>query len=199
MKGIQDENEYLGDVDNIFHQLRGHYLRLNKMLHPDFKFGVEEEVKIGVDRKPMEVSILEARIQKMRYFKMRRKGENLVEDEESSRNLQLGGPTKYYSLDEIMSKLSENEVDKDNKKKEKGWRQLTEEEQLEKLKEFTEKFKDKMDIEIWKELKKELVKKYKEEFFDKKNLINWHKGSQKIMEIKDLVINPACFYWVETE
>ena len=45
----------------------------------------------------------------------------------------------------------------------------------------------------------ELIKKYKEEFFDKKNLINWHKGSQKIMEIKELVINPACFYWIETE
>ena len=171
-------------------------MRLNVEEHTDFTVFKKPEVKkVEVDRKNMQVSILEARMQKMQYMKMRRKG-SALEDDEYSKNLQAVNSSAYYSLDHLMSKLGDNDILKGKETvKEKTWRQLNEEEQTEKLIEFAEKFKLAMEAEVWKDLKKELLKHLKDGNFLTSNTVNWHKGTQKILEIPGLVINPSCFYW----
>lgn len=192
---------YLADTDNVFHQLRGHYLKLNREEHFEFStFKKPEKEKKPVEgeileRKPMQVNILEARMRKLHYMKMRKKGATLEEDE-SEKNLQTANSSGYYSLDELWTKLSTNDAAREkNEPKMKSWRQLSEDEQRESLKEFTDKFKDAMDPEVWKELRKDLLNNLKEGNFATNSVINWHKGTQKILEISGLVINPACFYW----
>jgi hypothetical protein len=79
----------------------------------------------------------------------------------------------------------------------KAWRQLTPDEQKEKLVSFAEKFKMTMDTDVWEEFQKDLIKKLKAKYFVSRPIINWHKNSQSILEINSLVIHPSCFYWEE--
>ncbi len=196
-----DYESYLNDTENIFHQLRGHYLRLNMEEHFDFDVfrRPEKEERVladVVEKLPMQINILKSRLQKMNYIKMRRKGMRLENEEAEQKNLQNSNNVSYFTVEQLMEKLSANDkIEKDDDTKYKTWRQLSEDEQREKLKEFSEKFKDDMDPEIWKELRKDLYKNLKEGNFDNSTVINWHKGSQKILEINGLVINPVCFYW----
>lgn len=95
-----------------------------------------------------------------------------------------------------MDKLSENDtVDQTNKLK--AWRQLTPDEQKDKLIIFAEKFKMTMDNDVWEQFQKDILKKLKEKYFVSRLIINWHKNSQSILEINSLVIHPSCFYWEE--
>ena len=188
---------YINDVDNIFHQLRGHYILVNMREHfefPDIKKPEKIKKEESSDKKMMQVSILEARIKKMQYIKMRRKGEKTEEESNGEDNLQSINSGGYYPLEQLWEKLNANDIICDDEKK-KSWRVLTEDEKKEHLKEFAEKFKDLMDPEVWKEMRRDLIKQLKDGNFDNNNVINWHKGTQKILEISGLVINPACFYW----
>lgn len=95
-----------------------------------------------------------------------------------------------------MEKLSENDT-VDESDKLKAWRQLTLDEQKDKLITFAEKFKMTMDTDVWDEFQKDLFKKLKAKYFVSRLIINWHKNSQSILEINSLVIHPSCFYWEE--
>lgn len=196
-----DFDQYISNTDNVFHQLRGYYLKLNKEEHFDFDIFGRPEKKVVVqeetsEKLPMQINILKSRLQKMNYVKMRRKGMKLENEETEQKNLQNINNVSYFTVDQLMEKLSANDkVETVDETKHKTWRQLTEDEQKEKLKAFTEKFKDQMDPEIWKELRKDLMKNLKDGNFANSTIINWHKGSQKILEINGLVINPVCFYW----
>lgn len=195
-----DYDIYQKDVDNVFHQLRGHYLKINIDSHyefPTFKKPEKEKKKVESpipDRKPMQVSILEARMQKLQYIRLRRKG-GVLEENDEQKNLQTANSSGYYSLDDLWTKLNANDNTGSNEQKMKTWRQLDFEEKILKLKEFANKFREEMDLEVWKEMKKDLYKNLKDGNFDNNTVINWHKGTQKILEINGLVINPACFYW----
>ena len=57
------------------------------------------------------------------------------------------------------------------------------------MQEFLNKFKKEMDEEIWFEMSKDVFRNLKT------TTITWHKNSQKIMEIPNLVINQSCFFW----
>jgi len=189
---------YLNDEDNVFHQLRGHYLRLNRDMHFDFdtfkKPEKEKKVVDTPDKKNIQVSILEARIQKMQYMKMRRKGVAL-DEENVQKDLQSINSQGYYSLDHLWEKLKENDdINGDEEKQMKYWRQLTYEEKQEKLILYCDKFKELMEMEVWKEMKESLMENLKEGLITSNNVV-WHKGTQKIMEISGFVINPTGFYW----
>lgn len=95
-----------------------------------------------------------------------------------------------------MEKLSENDT-VDEADKLKAWRQLSLDEQKEKLVAFAEKFRMIMDKDVWDEFQKDLIKKLKTKYFVSSSIINWHKNSQSILEINNLVIHPSCFYWEE--
>lgn len=199
MKNIQDPGAYLGNLDNVFHQLRGHYLQINIEHHPDFEV-VREEPKFTPQqlepKKSMQVNIFESRMRKMAYMKLRKKGDNAT-DESTEKNLQTSASTGYYPLDQLWGMLSQNDDKSKEDLKKRNWRQLPEEEQIEQMKIFTDKFKDLMNPDVWKDLRSEMMRMLQEGEFEKKQVIDWHKGSQRILEIKGLVINPACFYWVE--
>ena len=79
----------------------------------------------------------------------------------------------------------------------KAWRQLSLDEQKEKLVAFAEKFRMTMDKDVWDEFQKDLIKKLRAKYFVSRPIINWHKNSQSILEINSLVIHPSCFYWEE--
>jgi len=196
-----DSEPYLKDDDNIFHQLRGHYLELNKMEHYEFgtfKKPEKEKKKVvsnGVEKKHIQVNILETRMKKLQYIKLRRKGGALEEEEGDQKNLQSANINGYYSIDQLWEKLDANDVSKSDETKMKNWRQLSDDEQKTKIKEFTDRFKEMMEPEVWKELRKQLVKQLLDGDFSNNSTINWHKGTQKILEISGLVINPSCFYW----
>jgi len=200
MKNIQDPEVYLTDVDNIFHQLRGHFIIQNLRAHNEFEFLEEPEKPLKLEdltyKKPIQVSILEARMQKLQYVRLRRKGAKTDEEElcGTDRNLQSANAVGYYSLEQLMGKLSSNE---EKEIDEKTWKQLSMYEKKEKLKEFLKKFKDSMNSEIYNELKKDVFMKLKEGRFENSGQLIWHKGSQKILEVKQLMINPSCFYWTE--
>jgi len=182
---------YLSNKNNIFHQLRGHFLTINQFNHSDFILPVVEEKvrKSDVsDKKPLQIGILEARMQKLQYQKMRKKGGQT--EEEKAPNLQTVSNTNgYFSMDFLWKKLAQNDEENPVEEKLLNWNKLDDEVQKQKLKEFLDKFKINMDTEIWKEMYKDVLKKRNE--LD----INWHKQSQKIMEINGLIINPSCFYW----
>jgi len=196
-----DYQIYLDNEDNIFHQLRGHYMRLNIEEHIDFdvfRKPAKPEKRVDgpvLEKKSMQINIFEARMQKMNYIKMRRKGIALDEENET-KNLQTINSSGYYTIDDLWDKLSANDISREkNEPKNKSWRQLTEDEQKAALKEFMDKFKDEMDVEVWRELRRDLVKHLREGDFNNNTVINWHRGTQKIIQVNSLVINPACFYW----
>lgn len=188
---------YLENTQNVFHQLRGHFLAINQLYHDNFiPPQVEEKKKdertpvsndgVVVVKKPLQLNILEARMQKLQYQKMRKKGGQT--EEEGVPNLQAN-TNGYYSMDFLWNKLSQNDIVPDKEEKLLNWNKLDEDVQKTKLREFLDKFKMNMDSEIWKEMVKDVMHK-------RKTLnITWHKKSQKIMEIGKLVINPSCYYW----
>ena len=187
---MQNPEIYLENEDNIFHQLRGHYLTINMMRHPDFiiKSEVKKEKKSS-DKKSMQVSILEGRMQKLKYEKLRKKGGQT--EEEKPINLQNRSTTGgYYSMNFLWEKLGENDIPTEDVKL-KSWKQLNEDEQKQKITDFIGNFKSDMENQIWKEMFKDVLKKY----LSNDLTVNFHKNSQKIMEIEKLVINPSCYYW----
>ena len=195
MKPIQSPTLYENSHNNLFHQMRHHYLKLNISLHTEFEDKVIPQIeKVAVDKPPIQGTILQARMKKMQFMKVLRKGISIDDDQET--NLQTTKTSGYYSYNQLMDKLSENDtVDQANKLK--AWRQLTPDEQKDKLKIFAEKFKMTMDNDVWEQFQKDILKKLKEKYFVSRLIINWHKNSQSILEINSLVIHPSCFYWEE--
>jgi hypothetical protein len=195
MKSIQSPTLYENSHDNLFHQMRHHYLKLNISLHREFEDkDIPKIEKVAVDKPPIQGTILQARMKKMQFMKVLRKGISIDDDKET--NLQIAKTNGYYSYNQLMDKLSENDT-VDETDKLKAWRKLTYDEQKEKLIAFAEKFRMTMDKDVWDEFQKDILKKLKEKYFVGSSIINWHKNSQSILEINGLVINPSCFYWNE--
>ena len=195
MKPIQSPTLYENSHDNLFHQMRHHYLKLNISLHHEFEDKIIPQIeKVVVDKPPIQGTILQARMKKMQFMKVLRKGISIDDDKET--NLQTAKTNGYYSYNQLMDKLSENDT-VDEADKLKAWRQLTPDEQKDKLIAFAEKFKTTMDKDVWDEFQKDLFKKLKAKYFVSSSIINWHKNSQSILEINSLVIHPSCFYWEE--
>jgi hypothetical protein len=195
MKPIQSPTLYENSHDNLFHQMRHHYLKLNISLHHEFEDKVIPQIeKVAVDKPPIQGTILQARMKKMQFMKVLRKGISIDDDQEA--NLQIAKTNGYYSYNNLMEKLSANDT-VDETDKLKAWRKLTYDEQKEKLIAFAEKFRMTMDKDVWDEFQKDIIKKLKEKYFIGSSIINWHKNSQSILEINGLVINPSCFYWEE--
>ena len=195
MKSIQSPTLYENSHDNLFHQMRHHYLKLNISLHHEFEDKVIPQIeKVVVDKPSIQGTILQARMKKMQFMKVLRKGISIDDDKET--NLQIAKTNGYYSYNQLMDKLSENDT-VDETDKLKAWRKLTYDEQKEKLIAFAEKFRMTMDKDVWDEFQKDILKKLKEKYFIGSSIINWHKNSQSILEINGLVINPSCFYWNE--
>jgi hypothetical protein len=195
MKPIQSPTLYENSHDNLFHQMRHHYIKLNISLHHEFEDKIIPQIeKVVVDKPPIQGTILQARMKKMQFMKVLRKGISIDDDKET--NLQTAKTNGYYSYNQLMDKLSENDT-VDEADKLKAWRQLTPDEQKDKLIAFAEKFKTTMDKDVWDEFQKDLFKKLKAKYFVGSSIINWHKNSQSILEINSLVIHPSCFYWEE--
>ena len=195
MKPIQSPTLYENSHDNLFHQMRHHYLKLNISLHREFEDKIIPQIeKVVVDKPPIQGTILQARMKKMQFMKVLRKGISIDDDQEA--NLQTAKTNGYYSYNQLMDKLSENDT-VDEADKLKAWRQLSQDEQKDKLIAFAEKFKTTMDKDVWDEFQKDLFKKLKAKYFLGSSIINWHKNSQSILEINSLVIHPSCFYWEE--
>jgi hypothetical protein len=175
--------------------MRHHYIKLNISLHHEFEDkDIPKIEKVAVDKPPIQGTILQARMKKMQFMKVLRKGISIDDDQET--NLQTAKTSGYYSFNNLMDKLSQNDTVDDTDKL-KAWRQLTFEEQKEKLISFTDKFKMTMDTDVWEEFQKDILKKLKAKYFVSRTIMNWHKNSQSILEINNLVIHPSCFYWEE--
>lgn len=195
MKSIQSPTLYENSHDNLFHQMRHHYIKLNISLHHEFEDKVIPQIeKVAVDKPSIQGTILQARMKKMQFMKVLRKGISIDDDQEM--NLQTAKTSGYYSYNNLMEKLSENDT-VDESDKLKAWRKLTLDEQKDKLIAFAEKFKMTMDTDVWEEFQKDILKKLREKYFLSSSIINWHKNSQSILEINSLVIHPSCFYWNE--
>ena len=195
MKSIQSPTLYENSHDNLFHQMRHHYIKLNISLHHEFEDKVIPQIeKVAVDKPSIQGTILQARMKKMQFMKVLRKGISIDDDQEM--NLQTAKTSGYYSYNNLMEKLSENDT-VDESDKLKAWRKLTLDEQKDKLIAFAEKFKMTMDTDVWEEFQKDILKKLREKYFVSSSIINWHKNSQSILEINSLVIHPSCFYWNE--
>lgn len=195
MKPIQSPTLYENSHDNLFHQMRHHYLKLNISLHREFEDKIIPQIeKVVVDKPPIQGTILQARMKKMQFMKVLRKGISIDDDKET--NLQTAKTNGYYSYNQLMDKLSENDT-VDEADKLKAWRQLSQDEQKDKLIAFAEKFKTTMDKDVWDEFYNDILKKLKAKYFVGSTIINWHKNSQSILEINSLVIHPSCFYWEE--
>lgn len=195
MKSIQSPTLYENSHDNLFHQMRHHYIKLNISLHHEFEDKVIPQIeKVVVDKPSIQGTILQARMKKMQFMKVLRKGISIDDDQEM--NLQTAKTSGYYSYNNLMEKLSENDT-VDESDKLKAWRKLTLDEQKDKLIAFAEKFKMTMDTDVWEEFQKDILKKLREKYFVSSSIINWHKNSQSILEINSLVIHPSCFYWNE--
>ena len=177
--------KYLADEGNVFHQLRGHFLQLNETLHRDFVEEVKEEKKDAPSKKHMQVNILESRMMKLQYQKMKKKG---GQTEEKAPNLQTQ-TSSYYSMDFLWEKLKQNDEVTGGEDTFKRWNQLDIEEKKDKVNQFLQKFKIEMNDEIWKAMCTDVIEKLEQ--LD----VVWHKQSQKVMEINKLIINPSCFYW----
>lgn len=185
---MQNPEIYLENKNNIFHQLRGYFLAINQAKHSDFVVKPEpkKEKKLS-DKKSIQVSILEGRLQKLKYEKLRKKGGQTEEDKPI--NLQNRSTTGgYYSIDFLWEKLGENDIPVEDVKL-RNWKQLKEDEQKQKIVDFIGNFKSDMNFEVWKEMQKDILRRFSD------LSINWHKNSQKILEIEKLVINPSCYYW----
>jgi hypothetical protein len=193
---MQNPEIYLSNKDNVFHQLRGHFLKINIERHGEQSLILEEK-KIPVNPlQQMQMKILEGRMQKLKYERLRKKGEDsAVEsagtEEDVKINLQkYGSSVGYYTIDNLLERLKQNDVPPtEEEKKPPSWKDLSEEDQKRKMREFLQQFKSGMEEDIWVEMSKDV-------FRNMKTIpITWAKKSQKILEIPNLVIHQSCFFW----
>ena len=126
---------------------------------------------------------------------LRKKGENEVEgvgtEEDVKINLQkYGSSVGYYTIDHLLDRLKHNDVvSLEEEKKPLSWKDLSEEDQKRKMREFLQQFRSGMEEDIWVEMSKDV-------FRNMKTIpITWAKKSQKILEIPNLVIHQSCFFW----
>ena len=199
---MQNPEIYLSNKDNIFHQLRGHFLKINIERHGEILAAVDEKKSNLFSVNPlqqMQMKILEGRMQKLKYEKLRKKGEKIDAsgatiigtEEDIKNNLQkYGSSIGYYTLDNLLEKLKQNDVvPTEDSKKPPSWKDLSEEDQKIKMREFLQQFKTGMEEDIWVEMSKDVFRNIKT------ISITWHKKSQKILEIPNLVIHQSCFFW----
>ena len=199
---MQNPEIYLSNKDNIFHQLRGHFLKINIQRHGEILSAVDEKKSNLFPVNPlqqMQMKILEGRMQKLKYEKLRKKGEKIdasgatitCTEEDIKNNLQkYGSSIGYYTLDNLLEKLKQNDVVPiEDVKKPPSWKDLSEEEQKIKMREFLQQFRTGMEEDIWVEMSKDVFRNIKT------ISITWHKKSQKILEIPNLVIHQSCFFW----
>jgi predicted transcriptional regulator len=194
---MQNPEIYLSNKDNIFHQLRGHFLKINIERHGE-KSTILEEKKIPINSlQQMQMKILEGRMHKLKYERLRKKGEKIeaggdpITEEDAKNNLQkFSSSIGYYTIDNLLDRLKKNDVvQAEEEKKPMSWKDLSEDDQKRKMREFLYQFKSGMEDDIWLEMSKDV-------FRNMKTIpITWHKKSQKILEIPNLVIHQSCFFW----
>ena len=197
---MQNPEIYLSNKDNIFHQLRGHFLKINIERHGE-KYTILEEKKTPVNSlQQMQMKILEGRMHKLKYEKLRKKGEKIeagdssctaITEEDTKNNLQkYSSSIGHYTLENLLERLKQNDVVlTEDEKKPPSWKDLSEDDQKRKMREFLQQFRSGMEEDIWVEMSKDV-------FRNMKTIpITWHKRSQKILEIPNLVIHQSCFFW----
>jgi hypothetical protein len=194
---MQNPEIYLSNKENVFHQLRGHFLKINIERHGE-KSTILEEKKIPANSlQQMQMKILEGRMQKLKYEKLRKKGEKIeagnapITEEDAKNNLQkYSSSIGHYTLDNLLDRLKQNDVvPTEEEKKPLSWKDLSEDDQKRKMREFLQQFRSGMEEDIWLEMSKDI-------FRNMKTIpITWHKKSQKILEIPNLVIHQSCFFW----
>ena len=194
---MQNPEIYISNKDNVFHQLRGHFLKINIERHGE-KSTILEEKKIPVNSlQQMQMKILEGRMHKLKYERLRKKGEKIeagnapITEEDAKNNLQkYSSSIGHYTLDNLLDRLKQNDVVPiEEEKKPPSWKDLSEEDQKCIMREFLQQFKTGMEEDIWVEMSKDV-------FRNMKTIpITWHKKSQKILEIPNLVIHQSCFFW----
>jgi len=194
---MQNPEIYLSNEENIFHQLRGHFLKINIERHGEQSIILEEKKIPTNSLQQMQMKILEGRMQKLKYERLRKKGEKLeagstpITEEDAKNNLQkYGSSVGYYTIDNLLDRLKQNDVVAiEEEKKPLSWKDLSEEDQKRKMREFIQQFKSDMEEDIWLEMSKDV-------FRNMKTIpITWAKKSQKILEIPNLVIHQSCFFW----
>ena len=196
---MQNPEIYLFNKENVFHQLRGHFLKINIERHGEKSTILEEKKIPNNSLQQMQMKILEGRMQKLKYETLRKKGEKIdasgatitCTEEDIKNNLQkYGSSIGYYTLDNLLEKLKQNDVVPiEDVKKPPSWKDLSEEEQKIKMREFLQQFRTGMEEDIWVEMSKDVFRNIKT------ISITWHKKSQKILEIPNLVIHQSCFFW----
>jgi hypothetical protein len=194
---MQNPEIYLFNKENVFHQLRGHFLKINIERHGE-KSTILEEKKTPVNSlQQMQMKILEGRMHKLKYERLRKKGEKIeagnapITEEDAKNNLQkYSSSIGHYTLDNLLERLKKNDVALiEDEKKPPSWKDLSEEDQKCKMREFLLQFKSGMEEDIWIEMSKDV-------FRNMKTIpITWAKKSQKILEIPNLVIHQSCFFW----
>lgn len=194
---MQNPEIYLSNKENVFHQLRGHFLKINIERHGE-KSTILEEKKTPVNSlQQMQMKILEARMHKLKYERLRKKGEKIeaggapITEEDAKNNLQkYSSSIGHYTLDNLLERLKQNDVAlTEEEKKPPSWKDLSEDEQKRKMREFLQQFRSGMEEDIWVEMSKDV-------FRNMKTIpITWAKKSQKILEIPNLVIHQSCFFW----
>jgi hypothetical protein len=194
---MQNPEIYLSNKENVFHQLRGHFLKINIERHGE-KSTILEEKKIPVNSlQQMQMKILEGRMHKLKYERLRKKGEKIeaggapITEEDAKNNLQkYSSSIGHYTLDNLLERLKQNDVvQAEDEKKPPSWKDLSEDNQKLKMREFLQEFRSGMEEDIWVEMSKDV-------FRNMKTIpITWAKKSQKILEIPNLVIHQSCFFW----
>ena len=194
---MQNPEIYLCNKENIFHQLRGHFLKINIERHGEQSIILEDKKIPTNSLQQMQMKILEGRMQKLKYERLRKKGEKLeaggtpITEEDAKINLQkYGSSVGYYTIDNLLERLKQNDVPlTEEEKKPPSWKDLSEEDQKRKMREFLQQFKSDMEEDIWLEMSKDV-------FRNMKTIpITWARKSQKILEIPNLVIHQSCFFW----
>jgi len=194
---MQNPEIYLSNKENVFHQLRGHFLKINIERHGEKSTILEEKKIPNNSLQQMQMKILEGRMHKLKYERLRKKGEKIeagdapITEEDAKNNLQkYSSSIGHYTLDNLLDRLKQNDVvSTEEEKKPISWKDLSEDEQKRKMREFIQQFKSEMEEDIWLEMSKDV-------FRNMKTIpIIWHKKSQKILEIPNLVIHQSCFFW----
>ena len=89
-----------------------------------------------------------------------------------------------------MERLKQNDVVlTEDEKKPPSWKDLSEDDQKRKMRELLKQLRSGMEEDIWVEMSKDVFRNIKT------IPITWHKKSQKILEIPNLVIHQSCFFW----
>jgi hypothetical protein len=194
---MQNPEIYLSNKENVFHQLRGHFLKINIERHGEKSTILEEKKIPNNSLQQMQMKILEGRMHKLKYERLRKKGEKIeagdapITEEDAKNNLQkYSSSIGHYTLENLLERLKQNDVvSTEEEKKPLSWKDLSEDEQKRKMREFIQQFKSEMEEDIWVEMSKDV-------FRNMKTIpIIWHKKSQKILEIPNLVIHQSCFFW----